>query len=86
MKKQIKEMVKEVFIPTKFGKFLCRFEPNDPDPGFTVESPEAPGFVTYGENLKEAKKMAKEGLEFHCECEIFERTNTARPARERVMR
>lgn len=86
MKKQIKEMVKEIFIPTKFGKFLCRFEPNDPEPGFTVESAEAPGFVTYGRNLNEAKKMAREGLEFHCECEIFERMQVARPAREGVIR
>lgn len=86
MKKQTNKNIREVLIPTKFGKFLCVFESNDPEPGFTVESPEAPGFVTYGKNLKEAKKMAKEGLEFHCECEIFERIKTANPSRETVMR
>ena len=86
MKKQTNKNTREVLIPTKFGKFLCVFESNSPEPGFTVESLEAPGFVTYGRNLNEAKKMAKEGLEFHCECEIFERINTVRAAREKVMR
>lgn len=59
-------------IPTKFGAFLCIFESNAPDPGFTVSSPETTDFVTYGPTLREAKRMAKEGLEFHCECKIFE--------------
>ena len=62
----------EIIIPIKFGKFLCIFESNNPDPGFTVTSPAAPGFVTYGRTLEEAKKMAREGLEFHCECEFLE--------------
>ncbi|MBI3335041.1 MAG: hypothetical protein HY001_00890 [Candidatus Portnoybacteria bacterium] len=88
MKKQAKasKNSREVLIPTKFGKFLCIFESNDPDPGFTVQSPAAPGFVTYGRNFKEAEKMAREGLEFHCECEIFERIQPSRLPREKATR
>jgi predicted RNase H-like HicB family nuclease len=73
-----KEKKQEILITTKFGDFLCFFETNDPEPGFTVTSPAAAGFITGGRNLKEAKKMAKEGLEFHCECEIFERISRPR--------
>lgn len=68
----------EIFIPTKFGDFLCVFESNSPDAGFTVTSPAAPGFVTYGKTLAEAKKMARQGLEFHCECAFLEHFGTAR--------
>lgn len=64
--------VKKVWISTRFGKFLCRFEPNSPEPGYTVTCPMAQGFVTYGKNLSAAKKMAREGLEFHCECLALE--------------
>jgi predicted RNase H-like HicB family nuclease len=78
--------MKEILIPTKFGTFLCTFEPNDPDPGFTVTSPAAPGFVTYGKSLQEAKKMAKEGLDFHCECELFERIRAFPRMSQKVMR
>ena len=74
----------ELVIPIKFGKFLCVLEPNDPDPGFTVTSPAAPGFVTYGRTLEEAKRMAREGLEFHCECEFLEHVGVSRRPRERV--
>ena len=72
MKQGVINNIKEVYIPTKFGKFLCVFESNKPEAGFTVISPAARGFVTSGRSLQEAKKMAKEGLEFHCECELFE--------------
>lgn len=70
--------VKEISIPTKFGEFLCVFESNAPDRGFTVTSPAAPGFVTYGRTFEEVKKRAKEGLEFHCECVFLEEKPLAR--------
>lgn len=75
MKKQ--DQKKEILVPTKFGAFLCIFEPNDPDPGFTVTSLATPGFVTYGRNFQEAKRAAKSGLEFHCECVWLEHVNRA---------
>ena len=67
-----KLQTKEVMISTRFGSFLCVFEPNDPEQGFTVTALGAPGFVTGGRTFTEAKRMAREGLEFHCECVILE--------------
>ena len=77
-------MTKELFIQTKFGGFLCIFNTNEPDKGFTITSPAAPGFVAYGRNLNEAKKTAKEGLEFHYECELLEHVNLSRHSRQKV--
>jgi predicted RNase H-like HicB family nuclease len=34
----------------------------EPEGGFTVEVPTLPGCITYGKNLKEAKKMAKDAI------------------------
>ncbi len=67
-----KKAEKEALILTKFGSFLCIFEPNYPEMGFTVTSPAAQGFITYGSTLSAAKKMAREGLEFHYECTVLE--------------
>lgn len=46
------------------GKVLCYnliFKP-EPEGGFTVVVPSLPGCVTYGKNLKEAKKMARDAI------------------------
>lgn len=37
------------------------FKP-EPEGGFTVIAPSLPGCVTYGKNLKEAKKMAQNAI------------------------
>ena len=39
----------------------------EPEGGYTALVPALPGCVTYGENLKEAKKMAKEAIELYLE-------------------
>lgn len=39
----------------------------EPEGGFTVTVPSLPGCVTYGKNLEEAKKMAKEAVELYLE-------------------
>lgn len=83
--RKISSTKKEFLIPTKFGKFLCLFESNDPDPGFTVTSPAAPGFVTYGRTFEKARRMAREGLEFHCECEFLEHLGVARRPLQRAV-
>lgn len=41
--------------------FNIIFRP-EPEGGFTVIIPSLPGCVTYGRNLKEAKKMARDAL------------------------
>lgn len=77
---------KEITIATKFGEFLCVFEPNTPEPGFTVTSPAAPGFVTYGRTLGEAKRSARAGLEFHYESVLLEGIGQTRRAPQRLAR
>ena len=39
----------------------------EPEDGFTVTVPSLPGCVTYGKNLKEAEKMAKEAIGLYLE-------------------
>ncbi|KKQ74000.1 MAG: hypothetical protein US96_C0044G0004 [Candidatus Woesebacteria bacterium GW2011_GWB1_38_5b] len=39
----------------------------EPEGGYTALVPALPGCVTYGKNLKEAKKMAKEAIELYLE-------------------
>lgn len=59
---------KMVKIKTRIGAFECLFESNAPERGYTVTVPKLKGVVTFGGNLKEAKKMAQEAIELHCEC------------------
>lgn len=77
---------KEFSIATKFGEFLCVFEPNTPEAGFTVTSPAAPGFVTYGRTIEEAKQSARKSIEFHCESVLLEGMGQMRRAPQRVAR
>lgn len=55
-------------IKTAFGTFECLFDPNTPEKGYTVTVPKLSGVVTFGDKLAEAKRMAKEAIELHCEC------------------
>lgn len=59
-------------VKTIFGEFQCMFESNDPERGYTVTVPKLRGIVTCGDTIAEAKKMAKEAIELHCECLIDE--------------
>ena len=59
---------KIVKVETRVGAFECLFESNTPEKGYTVTVPKLRGVVTFGENLEEAKKMAREAIELHCEC------------------
>ena len=62
------EKKKLIIVETRFGGFGCLFDSNAPDKGYTVTVPKLKGVVTFGENLGDAKKMAKEAIELHCEC------------------
>lgn len=58
---------KIINIKTRFGNFDSVFESNTPEKGYTVTIPRLKGVITFGGNLEEAKKMAKEAIELHCE-------------------
>ncbi|MFY9462157.1 MAG: type II toxin-antitoxin system HicB family antitoxin [Candidatus Sungiibacteriota bacterium] len=63
---------KLVKVKTRLGSFECLFAPNHPEKGYTVTVPKLKGVVTFGKNLSEAKKMAQEAIELHCECLLRE--------------
>lgn len=69
MKKSVKKIV---LVETVYGIFDCVFESNAPEKGFTVTCPKVKGVVTFGETFAEAKRMAKEAIELHCECLVHE--------------
>lgn len=68
----VKNRKKIVPIKTTYGKFICLFETNAPEKGYTVTVPKLKGVVTFGDNIDEAKGMAKEAIELHCECLLDE--------------
>jgi antitoxin HicB len=43
-------------------QYLCTFQP-DPDGGYSVRCPAFPELVSHGDNLAEARAMAREALE-----------------------
>ncbi len=63
---------KIIKIKTNFGYFDCLFESNKPERGYTITAPKLKGVVTCGDTIKEAKAMAKEAVELHCECLLDE--------------
>lgn len=50
-------------IKTKYGVYLCVFEPELDMGGYTVEAPTVQGVVSWGKNLTEAKRKATESIE-----------------------
>lgn len=53
-----------------FKKKLLKYSvvyTEEPEGGFTVTVPSLPGCVTYGKDLREAEKMAKEAIELYLE-------------------
>lgn len=56
---------KEIIVKTRFGAHVCLFDPDER--GYVVTAKDVPGVVTWGKNLLEAKKMAKEALELMIE-------------------
>jgi len=63
---------REFLIKTDKGVYKAVIWRDKKDRVFLVKVPSLPGVVTYGETLAEAKKMAKDAMELHCECEIDE--------------
>jgi predicted RNase H-like HicB family nuclease len=53
-------------IKRKVLQYTVLYTP-EPEGGFTVTVPLLPGCVTYGKDLKEAKKMAEEAIRLYVE-------------------
>lgn len=53
-------------IKHRLLKYNVIFAP-EPEGGFTVTVPSLPGCVTYGKNIDEASKMAKEAIQLYLE-------------------
>ncbi len=59
------------------------FDPNGD--GYTVTVPKLPGLVTEGDNLKEAREMAKDAIRCHLEALLKDKkTSFSRVHRERI--
>ena len=59
-------------IKTKYGSFECVFEPAKDLRGYVVEAKGISGAITWGGNLAEAKKMAKEVIEGAIEARVVD--------------
>jgi predicted RNase H-like HicB family nuclease len=55
-------------IKTDYGDFACIFTPDEV--GYTVTCPSVEGVVSWGKNLAEAKKMAREAVELCIEVKV----------------
>ena len=62
-------------IKTNYGTFMCVFEPEKDMGGYTVETPEVQGAVTWGKNLGEAKRMIVEVIEGVIETRVIARAD-----------
>ena len=73
--KTLKEKIK-----TDYGVFECRFTPDEH--GYVVTCPSVEGVVSWGKNLIEARKMAKEAVELCIEVSVQENIKLGIAARE----
>ena len=75
-------MVKK--IERKVYQYTTIFEPNGE--GYTVTVPELPGLVTEGDNLREAREMAKDAIRCYLEALLKDKIVSSRypSKRERV--
>lgn len=59
------------------------FDPNGE--GYTVTVPKLPGLVTEGDNLKEAREMAKDAIRCYLEALLKDKTSSSEPRqREKI--
>lgn len=63
---------KNINIKTSRGIFKTVFKSWDVERGYCVRVPDFPEIVTGGDTLIEAKKMAREAIEFCLECREHE--------------
>lgn len=60
-------------IKTNYGTFVCLFEPEKDMGGYTAESLDVQGAVSFGKNLTEAKRMIIEAIEGVIETRVLAR-------------
>ena len=64
---------KILVVKTKYGSFECVFEPEPDMGGYMIEAKGVQGAISWGKNMKEAKKMIAESIEGAIEtCAIIE--------------
>ena len=68
--KKLKKIVLD--IETKKGIYQVVFRWDVKDKAYLVSVPSLPGVVTFGKNLADAKRMAKDAVELYCTCLIGE--------------
>lgn len=71
-------------LTTQLGTFRVQFVWDARDKAYLVTIPRLPGAVTFGMTMTEAKKMAKELIELHCEC-LIDAGELVRDDRGRIM-
>lgn len=59
-------------ISTKRGTYKAVFKWDKRDKAYIVSVPSLPDVFTFGKNLQDAKRMAKDAIELYCECLIDE--------------
>ena len=57
-------------IETKRGTYEAVFRWDAKDKAYIVNVPSLSGVVTFGKNLKDAKRMIKDAIELYCDCLI----------------
>lgn len=62
---------KTAIIKTKYGSFVCVFEPEKDMGGYTAEAHTVNGAVSWGKNLAEAKHMIVEAIEGAIEAKVI---------------
>lgn len=66
----------------KIYEYQTIFEPNGA--GYTVTVPQLPGLVTEGDNLRQAREMAKDAIRCYIEALLKERIPVVARRREQV--
>jgi antitoxin HicB len=64
-------MKRKEAIGTPTAQYICAFQP-DSDGGYTVRCPAFPELISHGDNLEEARAMAREALELCVEVYLDE--------------
>ncbi len=69
----IKRIKKYIFsIVTKRGTYSVVLKWDSRDKAYLVSIPSLPEVITFGKTLADAKRMAKDAIELHCDCLIDE--------------